>query len=187
MAEWDLVTLSAKPGLPAREQRAATGMIRVPARPGLPERHRYHTTIERQTWDGVEGGLVDFWLKVCDVLPQYFPDDKPAPPWDRIVCIIDVVYGHITTQLRSGVARPVSSDRVTVMVEVPLMRERGERLSSEDNGAEKIPVLGAAREALRHAANREPANSNLRLLQNWHPFALFSMEPEDEESLRPLT
>jgi hypothetical protein len=101
------------------------------------------------------------------------------------VCIIDVVYGSITTHLWHGDQPPTSSDRVTVIARVPWIKELNAKTSGTGAGPASTP-LDAVRDALRGAAGREPAKSQLEELHGRHPFSLFTMEPEDVESLRPL-
>jgi hypothetical protein len=183
--EWEQKILSAKPGTPATEMQTPRGVMRIPAKPALPERCRFIATLAARKWAAMQEELVAFWEKVCEVIPKYYGASEPSPAWDRIVCIIDLVHGSITTQLWHGAESPASSDRVTVIARVPWIKELNADASDAGAGPGST-LLDAVRDALRGAAGRQPAKSKLESLNGRHPFSLFTMEPEDAGSLRPL-
>jgi hypothetical protein len=185
--QWEQKILSAKPSTPATQMQTPRGVLRIPAKPALPERHRFIATFAARSWPEIEEELVAFWEQICDVLPKYYGEGEPSPAWHRIVCIIDLVYGSITTNLWHRAEPPTASDRVTVIARVPWIKELNAESSNGGAGGPGATLVDPVRDALRGAAGREPAKSRLELLHGRHPFALFTMEPEDVDSLRPLT
>jgi hypothetical protein len=65
--------------------------------------------------------------------------------------------------------------------------EQNESESDEAWQARAASAVEEVRRRLASAAGREPAITGLARLRAWRPFELSVMQPEDDESLRPLT
>ena len=196
--EWEFKTFGATAGQPGREQQSPTGVLRFPPKPALPRRDSYFATIDASDWDGVTQALVEYWLKVAEVFPRYYAGRDLVDPlagkprdtlaldngWNRIVCLLDVVQGQFTTNLWKDIQRPPHLDRVWVIARFPMI-ESAFRRSSEDLAAVAAMIDGM-HAALADAARREPARSALAGLRRWREFDLWTMETDDEGTLRPL-
>jgi hypothetical protein len=169
--------------------------MRIPAIPPQPQRDSFFARSRARDWDEVARFLVEYWQKVAEVLPQYYrgrtgPDplaNEPpltVPPdagWNRLVFIVDAVYGKFTTHLWTNDEKPRHLDRVWVIVKFPMIEKLtvGPDVKWDSLTAKMISALAGAAE---HPAARDAVVA----LRAWRDVSFWVMEAEDPATLRSL-
>lgn len=174
--DWQLRSFKAMPGMPGEERSFEGRVMRFPPKPAQPRRDSYFAIAETADWDAVAESLTAYWLKVCEVLPKYYagkntPDPLAGEPpetvavdngWNRIVCILDVINGKITTNLWKGATSPRHCDRVWVIMRVPMIERLFNARPEGKMGPEAEELERQMHKALANAAASEPARVALR-------------------------
>ena len=199
---WEYKRFAARAGDPPGERRTSPEGFQFAPKPPLPWRDSYFAVSDVSGWDGVADAMVQFWLKVAEVFPRYYagnstPDPMAAEPpltvapdagWNRIVCLLDPVYGKVTTNLWKGDAQPKHMDRVWVIIKFAMI----ETAYTNDSSKRAVSVLmNHWRKVVAEAAKKEPAASALKTLRAWRSIDLWSvtwiMNLAETDTLKPLS
>lgn len=194
--DWEHHHHKPHPGLPPRELVLPTGTLRVPGTGPRPQSDSFMSIVPTKSWEEVVNVLVQFWVKVATTFPTYYnaniSDDVQAAlernelakdeRWDRVVCLIDIIYGKVTTSLWCG-NQMAKWNRTWVIVRFPMIDDLCRSFSDEDFEKESEAVNARLREALIVASKREPAQSAISSLQRWRKCSLWMMDEESPETL----
>lgn len=190
---WEHHRFGAKPGQPGREVTTADGIFRIPPIAPVPRRESYFAASEAKNWYELSTEYVEFWKKVAEVLPLYYrvagaqaENVEPVPPdngWDRIVCLLDIGNGKLSTNLWKGTKAPEHCDRVWIILKsqwiIDLTQSR-DRTTEMDSVYENmhLALAGALRNSMAKVAMDE--------LQRWRPFTLWTAAWDDGTNHRFL-
>lgn len=200
--DWTHRHIQPKVGIAGKTVESPHGPLTFKPKPPRPARDIFTAAIEFEDWGQIQNELIGYWVKLCETLPRYYTEADPGKPWDRLTCLIDVVYGRVTSHLRHSDPHLVShlrhadpnlflDDLVTVIVDLPCVERT--LAAAEEGGS-----LGKRRKhtskelkdrivaALAGTARTEPAKSMLRELCGRYGCRLFTMTYADEDSQKPL-
>jgi hypothetical protein len=196
--EWQHRVSRPHPGLPASELVSPLGTIHVPAAGPRPQRESYFATVPTEDWDSVTEALVHFWLKLAEVLPRFYKGDATPDPllskpsvaqdnqWDRIVCLIDIIYGKITTDFWRGSERPPGWERFWIIIKFPMIDALLRNLSDDQFERDVEVALNRLRTALIESANRSPVAGAVQGLMQWRKCTIWAMEEDEPKTLHQI-
>jgi hypothetical protein len=189
--QWEFTKGKPKEGIPARQALFKELTVEITPKPALPARDLFRATIDETNWKDIERGLVEVWVKTCEVIPQYFSGPEATATFDRLLCVVDVMNGFVRVQGRHGDELPVARSHPTVYVKLPFVLEAHRNLPDCDVEEVKWKDGYAALEekligTLASAAECEPAKSSLARLMKWHPVEIMVMRNEIPDSIRAL-
>lgn len=199
LVDWEFSAGKLKPGLPPEELKLPSGIVHYRGASPKPKRDRFMARVATYDWDSIVDALVVFWQKLASTLPDYYKGDpnsvdplefdignRPADGnWNRIVCLIDIVYGKITTTLWKDTA-PIELERVYVLMILPMIDDLCRSFSDESFERESKAVNARLREALIATSKREPARSAITSLLKWRKCSLWMMDEESPETLSKI-
>lgn len=80
---------------------------------------------------GIQEELIQFWVKVCDVLVEHYGTPQRAE-WNRLLCTIELIPAFVRAQARQGEHDPESARNVTVFAALPWVEQTARALEQFD-------------------------------------------------------